>query len=189
MLISSLMGDFKYFSNPTNFMDVTQFLLSLASSFKAHLIGLKKKYEDEEITRSSMEITRSSMEITRLAATIFSLYRNILNTATVGACVVGTDKEYFSAIMHVVDCLHMFHPVHGPRQAHQFYFYKITEGLKERHKLEIAKFFDQWYMGKETSVLHMKLRRRMLFWKTHMKKIAYKRWVVIKKLIKKKASL
>ena len=33
-------------------------------------------------------------------------------------------------------------------------------------------------------VLHMKLRRRMLFWKTRMKKIAYKRWVVIKKLIK-----
>ena len=178
MLISSLMGDFKYFSNPTNFMDVTQFLLSLASIFKAHLIGLKKKYEDEEITRSSMEITR-------LAATIFSLYRDIL--FSVEACVtrrLGTDKEYFSAILHVVDCLHMFHPVHSPRQAHQFYFYKITEGLKERHKLEIAKFFDQWYMGKETSVLHMKLRRRMLFWKTHMKKIAYKRWVVIKKLIK-----
>ena len=122
-------------------------------------------------------------EITRLAATIFSLYRDIL--FSVGACVVGTDKEYFSAILHVVDCLHIFHhpTVHSPRQAYQFYFHKITEGLKEREKLELVEFY--FAIGKtDDYVLHMKLRRRMLFWKTRMKKIAYKRWVVIKKLIK-----
>ena len=98
------------------------------------------KYDQEE---RDEEITRSSMEITRLAATLFSLYRNILNPATVGACMICTDKEYFCAILHVVDCLHMFHPVHSPRQAYQFYFHKITEGLKEREKLELV----EWYKG------------------------------------------